>query len=192
MQYLACGSSVGSGLLQLKDTKIIFLDGHFDAIWQLRLESSQRKLLEYMCSFIVSTVPAGDIAPLLVHQQAYWWSRSGSAYSSLSIYAGWHLYGSCQPLYTILKSMIWWSKWTPGLNVDSMWMTYYVQISHYRCYPKEITIYHQRVRKMNNAKMVYHFNNKTVAMHFCSNKKCMDPALKLGDDPVQFPVFQRS
>ena len=28
--------------------------------------------------------------------------------------------------------------------------------------------------------------NKTVAMHFCPNKKCMDPVLKLDNDPIQF------
>ena len=28
--------------------------------------------------------------------------------------------------------------------------------------------------------------NKTVAMHFCSDKKCMDPVLKLDNDPIQF------
>ena len=30
---------------------------------------------------------------------------------------------SCQPLYSMLKSIILWSKWTLGLNVRSMWMT---------------------------------------------------------------------
>ena len=28
--------------------------------------------------------------------------------------------------------------------------------------------------------------NKTVAMHFCPDKKCMDPVLKLDNDPIQF------
>ena len=28
--------------------------------------------------------------------------------------------------------------------------------------------------------------NKTVVMHFCSDKKCMDPVLKLDNDPIQF------
>ena len=28
--------------------------------------------------------------------------------------------------------------------------------------------------------------NKTVAMHFCPDKKCMDPVLKLDNDPFQF------
>ena len=28
--------------------------------------------------------------------------------------------------------------------------------------------------------------NKTVAMHFCPDKRCMDPVLKLGGDPIQF------
>ena len=28
--------------------------------------------------------------------------------------------------------------------------------------------------------------NKTVAMHFCLNNKCMDPVLKLNNDPIQF------
>ena len=28
--------------------------------------------------------------------------------------------------------------------------------------------------------------NKTVAMHFCPDKKCMDPVLELGGDPIQF------
>ena len=28
--------------------------------------------------------------------------------------------------------------------------------------------------------------NKTVAMHFCPNKKCMDPVLKLDNDHMQF------
>ena len=28
--------------------------------------------------------------------------------------------------------------------------------------------------------------NKTVAMHFCPDKKCMNPALKLDNDPIQF------
>ena len=28
--------------------------------------------------------------------------------------------------------------------------------------------------------------NKTVAMHFCPDKKCMDPVLKLENDPIQF------
>ena len=28
--------------------------------------------------------------------------------------------------------------------------------------------------------------NKTVAMHFCPDKKCMDPVLKLGNDHIQF------
>ena len=28
--------------------------------------------------------------------------------------------------------------------------------------------------------------NKTVAMHFCPDKKCMDPVLKLDKDPIQF------
>ena len=28
--------------------------------------------------------------------------------------------------------------------------------------------------------------NKTIAMHFCPDKKCMDPVLKLDDDPIQF------
>ena len=27
--------------------------------------------------------------------------------------------------------------------------------------------------------------NKTVAMHFCPDKKCMDPVLKLDNDPIQ-------
>ena len=30
------------------------------------------------------------------------------------------------------------------------------------------------------------YTNKTVAMHFCPDKKCMDPVLKLGNDPIQF------
>ena len=30
------------------------------------------------------------------------------------------------------------------------------------------------------------FKNKTVAMHFCPDKKCMDPVLKLDNDPIQF------
>ena len=28
--------------------------------------------------------------------------------------------------------------------------------------------------------------NKTVAMHFCPDKQCMDPVLKLDNDPIQF------
>ena len=28
--------------------------------------------------------------------------------------------------------------------------------------------------------------NKTVAMHFCPDKKCMDTVLKLDNDPIQF------
>ena len=28
--------------------------------------------------------------------------------------------------------------------------------------------------------------NKTVAMHFCPDKECMDPVLKLDNDPIQF------
>ena len=28
--------------------------------------------------------------------------------------------------------------------------------------------------------------NKTVVMHFCPDKKCMDPGLKLDNDPIQF------
>ena len=28
--------------------------------------------------------------------------------------------------------------------------------------------------------------NKTVAMHFCPDKKCVDPVLKLDNDPIQF------
>ena len=28
--------------------------------------------------------------------------------------------------------------------------------------------------------------NKTVAMHFCPDKKCMDPVWKLDNDPIQF------
>ena len=28
--------------------------------------------------------------------------------------------------------------------------------------------------------------NKTVAMHFCPDKKCMDPVLNLDNDPIQF------
>ena len=28
--------------------------------------------------------------------------------------------------------------------------------------------------------------NKTNAMHFCPDKKCMDPVLKLDNDPIQF------
>ena len=28
--------------------------------------------------------------------------------------------------------------------------------------------------------------NKTIAMHFCPDKKCMDPVLKLNNDPIQF------
>ena len=28
--------------------------------------------------------------------------------------------------------------------------------------------------------------NKTVAMHFCPDRKCMDPVLKLDNDPIQF------
>ena len=28
--------------------------------------------------------------------------------------------------------------------------------------------------------------NKTVVMHFCPDKKCMDPVLKLDNDPIQF------
>ena len=28
--------------------------------------------------------------------------------------------------------------------------------------------------------------NKTAAMHFCPDKKCMDPVLKLDNDPIQF------
>ena len=28
--------------------------------------------------------------------------------------------------------------------------------------------------------------NKTVAMHFCPYKKCMDPVLRLDNDPIQF------
>ena len=28
--------------------------------------------------------------------------------------------------------------------------------------------------------------NKTVAMHFCPDKKCMGPGLKLDNDPIQF------
>ena len=28
--------------------------------------------------------------------------------------------------------------------------------------------------------------NKSVAMHFCPDKKCMDPVLKLDNDPIQF------
>ena len=28
--------------------------------------------------------------------------------------------------------------------------------------------------------------NETVAMHFCPDKKCMDPVLKLDNDPIQF------
>ena len=27
--------------------------------------------------------------------------------------------------------------------------------------------------------------NKTVTMHFCPDKKCMDPVLKLDNDPIQ-------
>ena len=28
--------------------------------------------------------------------------------------------------------------------------------------------------------------NKTVAMHFCSDKKCTDPVVKLYNDPIEF------
>ena len=52
---------------------------------------------------------------------------------------------SFQPLYSVLKSMILWSKWTMVLNDHSIlcgWLCCYVQIPHYRCYPKEITTYY--------------------------------------------------
>ena len=35
------------------------------------------------------------------------------------------------------------------------------------------------------------FKNKTVTVIFCPDKKCMDPALKLGYDPIQFAERKR-
>ena len=39
---------------------------------------------------------------------------------------------------------------------------------------------------MDPWKWFYYFQDKTVAMHFCPDKKCMDPVLKLDNDPIQF------
>ena len=66
------------------------------------------------------------------------------------------------------------------------WLCYYVQISNYWCYPKKITTHYQQVRRMDSQNGFTISKNKTVAMHFCPNKKCMDPVLKLDNDPIQF------
>ena len=57
-------------------------------------------------------------------------------------------------------------------------LCYYV-ISHYR-----YTIHSLEKWTLENGFTIS--KNKTVAMHFCPDKKCMDPVLKLDNDPIQF------
>ena len=66
------------------------------------------------------------------------------------------------------------------------WLCYYVWISHCRCYPKEITTYYPQSRKWTLENDFTISKNKTVAMHFCSDKKCMDLVLQLDNDSIQF------
>ena len=50
----------------------------------------------------------------------------------------------------------------PGVECE--WLCYCVQISHYRCYPKEITTYHPQLRKHGPLKMVHWISLKSFLL----------------------------
>ena len=66
------------------------------------------------------------------------------------------------------------------------WLCYYVQISHYWWYPKNLQHTIKRLEKWTLKNAFTICKNKTVAMHFCLDKKCMDPVLIWDNDPIQF------
>ena len=67
----------------------------------------------------------------------------------------------------------------------------YVQISHYGCYPKEITHTINKLQKWTLENGFTISKNKTVAMHFCPDEKSMGPLLKVDNDPIQFVKYAK-
>ena len=73
------------------------------------------------------------------------------------------------------------------LNVHSMWMT----VIMYRsptidAIQRKLQHTINRLEKWTLENGFTISKNKTVAMHFCPDKKWMDPVLKLDNDPIQF------
>ena len=83
--------------------------------------------------------------------------------------------------------MILWSKLTLVLNVLSMWMTFFIMYKSptIDAIQREL----QNTNRLEKWTLKNGFTiskNKTVAMHFCPDKKCMDSVLKLDNDHIQF------
>ena len=96
---------------------------------------------------------------------------------------------SFQPLYSMSKSVILWSKLTLVLTVLSMWMTLLlcINLPLSMLFKENYSIlYYYRLEKWTLTNVFTISKNKTIAMHFCPDKKCMDPVFKLDNDHIQF------